>query len=81
MGRQARLLELCEIFFRDNRIMCGEGIYQDDQLSEKALDLVYGICSIVGYADENNNIKLPDPPIPLPTILGELAPTDSGKGE
>lgn len=43
------LLELCQKFVTDQRISCGDAVYQTDSVIENAYDLIFNICEIVGY--------------------------------
>lgn len=36
-------------FIDENRISCGEAIYQLDRVSENSLELIEDLCEIVGY--------------------------------
>ena len=46
------LLGICQDFIRDNNITCAETVYQSDRVIENAYEFIDKICSLVGYAKE-----------------------------
>ena len=49
MDKKQLLWELCETFIEENKISCGETIYQSDWVIEHAYDFIKEICDILGY--------------------------------
>jgi hypothetical protein len=44
-----QLLALCQKFIADNRITCGETVYQADRVGENSYSFIHKICKIVGF--------------------------------
>ena len=47
--RHAQLWLAVEKFIDEQKISCGEAIYQCDWVSENALEFIEELCDIVGY--------------------------------
>jgi hypothetical protein len=52
MSKEKKLKSLCDKFIREQKITCGECIWQSDRVIENAYDLIEGICDILGYYNE-----------------------------
>lgn len=50
-----RLLSVCREFIEEQRISCGEDIYQSDRVIENAYGFIESICEIVGYKESEND--------------------------
>lgn len=53
--RKQDLLDLCEAYIATQQISCAEAVHQTDRVSESALELIEGICEIVGYHQDTDS--------------------------
>jgi hypothetical protein len=58
MKIDAELFDVCKDFIKDNKIVCGEDIYQRDSIEANALDLIEQICDLIGYYEEEDEEEL-----------------------
>lgn len=58
MTTEHTVLKLVRKFIQDNKISCGETIYQSDRVGENSLEFIEQLCEVVGYykgEDEDND--------------------------
>ena len=58
-NKAGRLLGLCRGFIANHEIRGAEGIYQDDDVGEAALEFIEQVCDIVGY-DRTKSSDVPE---------------------
>lgn len=58
MNTEHIVMNLVRKFIQDNKISCGETIYQSDRVGENSLEFIEQLCEVVGYykgEDEDND--------------------------
>jgi hypothetical protein len=51
--QRQQLWDLCRKWVKDNKVTCGESIYQVDSVQEAMYDLTTQICKLVGFHQED----------------------------